>query len=119
MNILFSFITSLLLTTLVSFAAPIIIIIVLFAFLTVASHVSFMGIYADECYRQLWSFLMMFGEGSGTNGILTISVVAGIAGLLFESLNFYRFQILFNHRESHGWLTKSESVKILHNSINR
>ncbi len=113
MNILFSFLTSLLLTTLVSFAVPLIAIITLCSVLTILSHVSFFSVCADQCYRQLWSFLMMFGEGSGTNGILTISTVAGIAGLLFESLNFYRYRILFNHRESQEWLTKSESVKIL------
>ncbi len=119
MNILFSLIVSLLLTTLASFAVPLISISILLYFLTIVSHAPLVNTVASESYQQIWSFLMSFGECSGTQGIITISIVAGLAGFLFEALNFYRFQILCHHSNSSKWLTSPKSVEILHHSIKR
>ncbi len=119
MKILLSLITSLLLTTVVSFVIPLVSITVILSLLGIISHSPLVDIIANQCYQEVWGFLMTFGEGSGTQGIITISMVAGLAGFLFEALNFYRFQILCPHPNSSQWLTEPKSVEIFPNSIKR
>lgn len=94
MNIWFSLLISLLLTSIVSFATPLLICGVILSMLAVASHLPEIAIFAKGCYEQVWYFLSMFGEGSGSKGIMTIALTCGFVGLLFESLNFYRYQTL-------------------------
>jgi hypothetical protein len=108
MNIWLSLISSLLLTTFVSIATPLALILIILGFLTLGSYFPLTELLAEQGFQQVWHFLMMFGEGSGTVGILTISLVAGIAGFLFEALNFYRYQILLNHPDV-TWLTQPKS----------
>jgi hypothetical protein len=86
-------------------------VLIILGFLMIGSYFPFMGLLAEQGSQQVWHFLMMFGEGSGTVGILTISLAAGIAGFLFEALNFYRYQILFNHPDV-TWLTQPKSGEI-------
>lgn len=111
MNIWLSLISSLLLTTFVSFTTPLIVISILLGFFAIACYLPFTSLLAEQGSQQVWHFLMMFGEGSGIVGILTIGIVAGIAGFLFEALNFYRYQILFNHPEA-KWLIQSKSGQV-------
>lgn len=116
MNMWVSLITSLLLTTLISFATPLVVIVLSLAILAVVSYFPLVDGFADQLAQQIWYFLMTFGEGSGTMGILVISVVASIAGFLFESLNFYRYQILVNH--PHRWLTQPKSTELISSTEN-
>lgn len=96
MKIWFSLLISLLLTTLVGFATPIIICGVVLTFLAMASHLPEIAILGNYCYTQVWCFLTMFGNGSGGQGIITIALTFGFVGFLFESLNFYRYQTLIS-----------------------
>lgn len=96
MNIWFSLLISLFLTTLVSFATPLIIAGLILTVLAVASHLPEIAVFGEACYTQVWNFLSTFGDGSGIEGIMTIALVFGIVGFLFESLNFYRYQILIS-----------------------
>lgn len=97
MNLLVSLFFSLLLTTLVSFATPIVLCTFVLAILAMVSYIPILGIGSDNLYEQIWNFLGVFGEGSGSIGLLTISFACAIAGFLFESLNFYRYHILIQH----------------------
>ncbi|WP_330202280.1 hypothetical protein [Cyanobacterium sp. Dongsha4] len=96
MNIWLSLLLSLLLTSLVSFALPIVLFTVVLAILGVMGHLPLISPFINYVYAQIWQFLAIFGEGSGIFGILIIAVTCAIAGLLFESLNFYRYRLLIN-----------------------
>jgi hypothetical protein len=80
----------------VSFAIPIIICTLILSLLAIASHLPEIAVLGQTCYHQIWCFLGMFGNGSGREGIITIGLTCGFVGFLFESLNFYRYQILIS-----------------------
>jgi hypothetical protein len=96
MNIWFSFLISLLLTTMVSFVMPIILCGLILISLAIASYLPGIAVIGKACYPQVWAFLNMFGNGSVGEGILILALTCGIAGFLFEALNFYRYQTLIN-----------------------
>ncbi len=96
MNMWFSFLISLFLTTTVSFITPIILCGLMLMSLALASYFPGIAFIGKVVYPQLWTFFNMFGNGSVREGILIIAVTCGIAGFLFEALNFYRYQILIN-----------------------
>lgn len=103
MNIWLSLLVSLILTTSVAFAFPIILLTSLLAGLGILSHVSLIAPWVHEIYSQIWSFLAIFGDGSGIFGILTLAFACGVAGFLFESLNFYRYRLLINQSRQQPW----------------
>ncbi len=96
MNIWLSLLLSLLLTTLVGFALPIVLFMVVLASLGVMAHLPLISDLTNHFYAQIWQFLAIFGDGSGLFGILIIAVTCAIAGFIFESLNFYRYRLLIN-----------------------
>lgn len=110
MNIWLSLFFSLSLTTLVSFATPVIFCTLILSSLALVSHVPIINIWGENLYEQVWNFLAVFGEGSSTIGILTIAKTFAIAGFLFESLNFYRYRILI--KEPVNYLSNQEKVSI-------
>jgi hypothetical protein len=100
MNIWLSFFFSLLLTTLVSFAAPVVFFTLILGSFALVSYFPFTNVWAENIYEQIWNFLAVFGEGSGSIGILTIATTCAIVGCLFETLNFYRHRILLKANSS-------------------
>lgn len=94
MNVWFSLLISLLLTTIVGFATPLIIGGLILSVLAIASNLPEIAMFGKDCYLQVWYFLRMFGNGSGTQGLVTIALACGFVGFLFESLNFYRYRTL-------------------------
>lgn len=116
MNIWLSLFFSLFLTTLVSFAVPVVFCTAILASLVVLSHIPLIGIWGTNLYEQVWNFLAVFGEGSGTIGILTIALTCAIVGFLFESLNFYRYRILIKQPINTSWHKKAPEMisKISH-----
>ena len=104
MNMFLSLFFSLMLTSLVSFAIPI-----AFLFLVLGSfHLLSQFDLLNMTYANTREFLAIFGEGSAGNGILTIGIVCALAGLIFEGLNFYRYQTLIeqNHNLYSSWQTQ-------------
>lgn len=107
-----SLLLSLLLTTLVSFALPIIFFTVVLAGLAMTAHFPIISDFSNGVYGQIWQFLAIFGEGSGIFGLLTIAFTCAIAGFLFESLNFYRYRLLRNQPVQPLW-QKPKTAEIL------
>lgn len=103
MNMWLSLLLSLLLTTLVSFALPIILFTVVLAGLAMMAHFPVISAFVNDIYAQIWQFLAIFGEGSGILGILVIAFTCAIAGFLFESLNYYRYRLLLNQSVKPLW----------------
>ena len=112
MNIWLSLLLSLLLTTLVSFALPIILFTVILAVLSILAHFPLISPFINDIYAQIWHFLAIFGEGSSLVGILIIALTCAIAGFLFESLNFYRYRLLINQTVKPLW-QKPKTAEIL------
>ncbi|MGK7874116.1 MAG: hypothetical protein AB4426_12620 [Xenococcaceae cyanobacterium] len=85
---------SLLLTTLLSFSAPIILVGGMLAALSVVSCVPGFALLGQTGANQMLEFLAIFGSGYPVQGILTIGFTSGIVGGLFDLFNFYRYQSL-------------------------
>ncbi|WP_066343568.1 hypothetical protein [Geminocystis sp. NIES-3708] len=103
MNIWLSLFFSLSLTTLVSFATPVVFCTLILGCVAIISYLPMMNQWGENLYEQMWNFLAVFGEGSGSIGILTIAATCAIAGFLFEALNFYRYRILIQQSVNHSW----------------
>jgi hypothetical protein len=99
MNILLSLFFSLVLTSLVSFAIPIVFLLFLLGGFYLLSQFDLLSI----TYENTRELLGIFGDGSVSNGILTIGIVCAVAGLIFESLNFYRYQTLIAQNIYSSW----------------
>ncbi len=111
MNIWLPLFFSLSLTTLVSFATPVILFIFILGFMAVVSHLPLINIWGEKVYEQVCNFLALFGEGSGSIGILTIALTCAIAGLLFESFNFYRrYRVLSKQPVNYSWCQEKVST---------
>ncbi|MGY6530682.1 MAG: hypothetical protein ACXITR_12240 [Cyanobacterium sp.] len=103
MNMWLSFFFSLLLTSLVSFATPIIISVLILVSFYLMAYIPALGFLAEKGYEHTWNFFTVFGDGSGSMGILTIGATCAVVGFLFEALNFYRYQTLV-HQPLPSWL---------------
>ncbi len=115
MNVLLSLFFSLVLTSFVSFAIPSVFCVLILGGLNFLSHFDLTSIWSNLIYESTWNFFAVFGEGSVWNGILTIGIVSAIAGLIFESLNFYRYQILIDQNPYSSW--QSEKIGELFSKI--
>lgn len=111
MNMWLSFLCSLLLTSLASFTAPVILCVLTLVGLTLITYVPLMGAWGEKGYELVWNFLTVFGDGSGSMGILTIGLTCGIVGVLFEALNFYRYQTLIQQPIT-SWLLQQKSSNV-------
>jgi hypothetical protein len=94
MTILTHFLRSLLLTAILSFIAPILIVGSLFLFLSVFACIPGLQGIIGDMLAQISHFLATFGTGSPINGLLIISLTWGFVGGLFDVYAFYRYQIL-------------------------
>jgi hypothetical protein len=97
MSILPNYLRSLVLTILLSFVAPIVLIT---ALLTVASGIaSIPGFEAigQTGTTQLLQFLTVFGSGSPLEGVMVIGFTCSLVGALFDTYAFYRYQMLNDH----------------------
>ena len=121
MNVLLALLVSLILTSLVSFAIPIVSCFSILGSLYLISRVDVIGLWGLSAYENTWQFFAIFGEGSPWIGILTIAFAAAFVGFIFESLNFYRYQILIDRHLSSSWQTEKivELVsKVIYNPEN-
>ena len=123
MSVLVSLFFSLVLTSFVGFSIPIILAIVLLGGLSLVSHLDvvaiWMAVWADIAYVHICGFLAVFGEGSTWNGIMMIAIVSAIAGLIFESFNFYRYQLLIDQNISSSCLQRQKILDMLSKLLNR
>lgn len=83
MNIISSLLLSVVLTSLLSFAAPIILLVIVLAALSVLLYLPGGEFVAHTGISQILWFLGVFGSGSAIEGILTIALACGIVGGLF------------------------------------
>ena len=83
MNIISPLLLSVFLTSLLSFAAPIVLLVIVLAALSVLLYLPGGEFVAHTGISQILWFLGVFGSGSAIEGILTIALACGIVGGLF------------------------------------
>lgn len=89
-----NFFRSLLLTSILSFAAPVLLLGLLLASLFLLSNLPFVNVIGQSCAEQVVNFLIIFGSGYPFKGILVIGLTCSLVGALFDVYAFYRYQIL-------------------------
>ncbi|MBR8827391.1 MAG: hypothetical protein DSM107014_05710 [Gomphosphaeria aponina SAG 52.96 = DSM 107014] len=97
-----NFLISLLLTTLVSFLAPVLLIGLILVSLAGISYIPGFAVAGQTGVSQIEGFLAVFGSGCPVQGIFTIGFTCAVVGALFDLYNFYRYQSLRGGLKSLG-----------------
>jgi hypothetical protein len=94
MMILIAFLRSLLLTSFLSFAAPVFLFGSVLMLLYLAGSIPITEAMSGAIAEQILKFLAVFGNGSAVEGIFVISLTCALVGALFDTYAFYRHQNL-------------------------
>lgn len=92
MSILPNFLVSLLLSSVLSFAVPSLLIGVGLASFSFLCYVPGLDVLGESGVNQLLQFLATFGSGSPLQGWLIIGLTCSLVGALFDAYAFYRYQ---------------------------
>ncbi|HEY9603504.1 MAG TPA: hypothetical protein V6C85_17950 [Allocoleopsis sp.] len=96
MTILPNFLRSLVLTTFLSFVAPIVLVSALLMLALGVGYFPGLETIGQIGTSQLLSFLAVFGTGSPLEGAVVIGLTCSLVGALFDTYAFYRYQSLNN-----------------------
>lgn len=94
MSILTPFLRSLLLTSVLSFTAPLILVGAILISFSLLSYVPWLESLGETGVKQVLQFLATFGSGQPFQGLVIIGFACGLVGGLFDTFNFYRYQNL-------------------------
>ncbi len=94
MTILTNFLRSLLLTIILSFLTPMFLIGGVLLILSLMGYVPGLQGVAEAIANHILQFLIVFGSGTATKGMLVISFTCVFVGALFDAYAYYRCQIL-------------------------
>ena len=92
MIIMQTLLRSLLLTVLISFITPVVLLTGLFATLCGIGYLPVVDTIAQIGVTDLLKFLAIFGSGSPLQGIVVIGVTFSLVGALFDTYAFYSYQ---------------------------
>lgn len=81
---------SLILTAILTFLAPLLVLGVLLLPLMLLERLHGLEAISHYCTTQIVYFLETFGSGNALQGALTISLVCSMVGMLFDSYALYR-----------------------------
>jgi len=96
MTILPNFLRSLVLTTFLSFVAPLVLVSALLVFALGVGYFPGLETIGQIGTSQLLNFLAVFGTGSPLEGAIVIGLTCSLVGALFDTYAFYRYQSLNN-----------------------
>ena len=94
MTIFTNFLRSLLLTTIFSCVAPVLLVGGVLLVLSLGGYVPGLQELTDVSAIRVLNFLAIFGSGSPFHGLLVIGLTCGFVGALFDTYAYYRCQIL-------------------------
>lgn len=94
MSIFPHFLRSVLLTSLLSFLAPTLLVGGMLAGLSLISYFPGLEIIGHSGAMAVWYFLATFGNGCAIDGIWTIGLTCGFVGAMFDTYAVYRYQVL-------------------------
>jgi hypothetical protein len=89
-----AFFRSLVLTTLLSFTAPVLLIGTALVGLSLVGRIPAIEPIAQAGASQILGFLAVFGSGDAVEGLLIIGLTCGVVGALFDTYAYYRHQNL-------------------------
>jgi|APDOM4702015191_1054821.scaffolds.fasta_scaffold712040_1 hypothetical protein len=92
MKLLSTFTRSLLLAAIASFLAPMVLLGAAWLGMQLWTYLPGVGGLGLAVNHHLTGFLLVFGNGSLCDGVLTISIVCALVGSLFDTYAFYNFQ---------------------------
>lgn len=92
MSILPNLLRSLLLTSIFSFLAPVLLIGIILASLALLGYVPGLEVFGKAGVEQVAHFLKVFGSTSALRGVVTIGIACSVVGILFDAYTFYRYQ---------------------------
>lgn len=98
MTTLPSLFLSLLLTSIFSFLAPVLLLVLLLLTALGVSYLPASAAFGNASLDQITHFLQIFGSGSGWRGVIVIGLVGSLVGVLFDTYSFYQSQHLRGHR---------------------
>jgi hypothetical protein len=85
---------SLLLSALISFGLPVVLISCTLLFLGIVGYIPGFFELSEQGIGSILEFLAVFGDGKPFWGVLTLGFTVSIVGILLDILNFYRYQSL-------------------------
>ncbi|MES1021844.1 hypothetical protein ABN584_02925 [Gloeocapsa sp. BRSZ] len=94
MSILSNFLRSLLLSIILSFIVPMLIIGAVLVSTSIVGYIPGLHGISQAIANQVLVFLATFGSGSPVDGLLVISMTCSLVGALFDTYAFYRYQNL-------------------------
>jgi hypothetical protein len=97
MSIFTSFLRSLLLTSILSFTAPLILVGIILVSFSLLGYIPWLESWGEAGVKQVLQFLATFGSGHPFQGLVIIGFACGLVGGLFDTFNFYRYQNLRDH----------------------
>lgn len=83
------FLVSLLLSALVSFIAPLMLIGFIVVCLALAAYIPGMTSISQIATAQILKFLTVFGTGDAISGAVVIALTCGLVGSLFDTYSYY------------------------------
>lgn len=89
-----NFFLSLFLAAVMSFAAPVMLIVGLLGFLSLTSYIPGLLEMSSQGTLYIADFLAVFGGGKPFQGVITLGITVSVAGILLDVSNFYRYQSL-------------------------
>ncbi|HEY9848188.1 MAG TPA: hypothetical protein V6D28_01915 [Leptolyngbyaceae cyanobacterium] len=94
MSILPNFIRSLVLASLFSFIAPILLVGGTLGGLSLIGYIPGFEIVGQSGAEPIWQFLTIFGSGCPFRGMLVIGMTCSLVGSIFDTYAFYKYQTL-------------------------
>lgn len=94
MSILPNLLRSLLITSIFSFLAPVLLIGTILASLALLGYVPGLEVFGKVGLEQVAQFLKVFGSTSALRGLVTIGIACSVVGVLFDGYTFYRYHKL-------------------------
>jgi hypothetical protein len=94
MSTLPNLLRSLLLTSIFSFLAPVLLIGTILASLVLLGYVPGLEVFGKVGVAQVAQFLKVFGSTSALQGLVTIGIACSVVGVLFDAYTFYRTENL-------------------------
>ena len=92
-----NFLRSLLLTIILSFVAPMLLVGVALVSLSLIGYIPGLETMGEVIADQILQFLATFGSGNAFQGLAVIGLTCSLVGALFDTYAFYRYQILRDH----------------------
>lgn len=89
-----NFLRSLVIASLFSFMAPLVIAGLVFVGFVLLGHLPYVDAIGQVGNQHVLDFLAKFGNGQPLRGLLIISTTCGLVGALFDAFAFYRYQTL-------------------------